>query len=376
MKRTPVNSLADLIRQPERVKEILRMLDALERLEVIVDGKRGAIRFSGGNAVVSLDETGISASPAPTPSGPTLHPETIIWRDRGIDAGGTFGDDSIDIADALIRAINAASFNDKIIYLLPFLGSNLAAARVPLRDRLNVGISTNNNFVEADFTEATGLQGNGTDKSLDILFAPDDVEDFTGLRAIGFGWWETNVVNALASDAYVMGSHDGSQNQVIFRSLITGGVWDFQAGYFSGPFVASNDRGRGHHYGQKLDSTNRKLFLDAAQEDSDTTSDNTALGSNHIALFAFRDTPANGGIREHYAGRCGVAYVTNGQLTDQEVADLDSILRTYLMDPTGRLADPTVTYDGGDSGDEFTDILDGGDAGDEFTTIFDGNPLP
>lgn len=376
MKRQPVNSLSDLIRNPQRVREILRMLDALEKLEVIVGGKRGAIRFSGGNAVVSLDNSGIATSPAPTPSGPTLHPETIIWRDRAIDAGGTFNADSIAIADALIRAVNAAPFNDKIIYLLPFLGGNLATARVPLRDRLNVGISTNFNFIEADFTEATGLQGDGVNKAIDILFAPDDVEQYTGLRAIGYGWWETNVLNALASNAYVMGSHDGSQNQVVFRSQVTGGVWDFQAGYFTGPVVSSASRGRGNHYAQKLSATDRKLFLDAAQEDSDATSDNTALGSQHIALFAFRDIPPNGGIREHYAGRCGVAYVTSGQLTDQEVADLDSLLRTYLMMPTGRLADPTVTFDGGDASSAFPDSLDGGDAADNFPTTYDGNPLP
>ena len=368
------NPLIDFLRSPDKLRRTLQRIQQLEKLEVIVGQQRGAIRFSRGNAVVSLNSGGIATTPAPTPSGPTLHPETIIWRDRAIDAGGTFNEDSIALADALIRAINAAGFNDKIIYLLPLLGGNLATARVPLRDRLNVGISDNYNFVDADFDEATGLQGNGTNKALDIKFAPDDVEAFTGSRSIGFGWWETNVVPTLASNAYIMGSFDAA-NQTIFRALNTQ-VLDFQSGDYLGLFVEYFPRGRAHYYGQRAAATDRKLYYAAVEVDTDSTSDGTALGAMHIAAFAFRDTPANGGIREHYAGRAGVIYVTNGLMTADEVAAFDALLRTFLLDPTGRLLDPTVTLDGGDASSAFPDSVDGGDAGDNFPTTFDGNPLP
>jgi hypothetical protein len=101
-------------------------------------------------------------------AGDSLDPETIVWRDRAIAAGGTFEADSITIADALIKAIKASTFNDKIKYLIPYLGGNLATARVPLRDSLNVGIAGNLNsaFVDGDFSQSTGLQGDGSTKAL------------------------------------------------------------------------------------------------------------------------------------------------------------------------------------------------------------------
>jgi hypothetical protein len=43
-----------------------------------------------------------------------------------------------------------------------------------------------------------------------------------------------------------------------------------------------------------------------------------------------------GGTTSYWKGRCGVAYLTDGTLTDQEVADFHAALRDYLLIPSGK----------------------------------------
>lgn len=366
-------SLRDALKHPEKFKEMLRMLETLQRLRVRSGGREGYIQFSQRDAVIVLGQTTGGGAP-PTPAD-ELHPETILWRDRIYAAGGCITDEHIEFADRFIRRLNALSINSKVVYLLPFIGCDLIAARVPLRDQLGVGIASNGNFVEADFDYNRGLKGDGVSKYLDILFAPDDVEEQLGaVRQIGYGWWDTKLQDTLSSNRYIMGSHDGSQHQTVMRAFQNGLV-DFQAGYFLGPTVAiTAARGRGHYYAQRASSTDRRGYSDGALNASETTSDSSAIGSQHIALFAFRDIPPNGGVREFYAGRCAVAYVTTGDLTDSDAATMHEFLEDYLIAPLGRMDSDALILDGGDAGDEYTDVLDGGDAGDEFPTIYTGQP--
>src|SRR5690606_9772595 len=99
--------------------------------------------------------------------GARFDPVVAKWANRVIAAGGTFEADSVNIALALHGNLQNKSFYTKIIYLMPFLGGNLAAARVPLIDRLNVGIATNVNFSDGDFSQSSGLTSNGANERLD-----------------------------------------------------------------------------------------------------------------------------------------------------------------------------------------------------------------
>lgn len=367
-------SLRDALKHPEKFKEMLRMLETLQRLRVRSGGREGYIQFSQRDAVIVLGQTTGGGAP-PTPAD-ELHPETILWRDRIYAAGGCITDEHIEFADRFIRRLNALSINSKVVYLLPFIGCDLIAARVPLRDQLGVGIATNGNsaFQEADFDYNRGLKGDGSSKYLDILFAPDDLEEQVGaVRRIGYGWWDTKLQDTLTTDDYIMGSFDGT-GQTIMRSFANGTV-DFQSGNYLGPFVACTaNRQKGHYYAQRTGNTSRYGYENGVLYATQTSSESGGISSQHIALFAFRDTPANGGVREFYAGRCACAYVTTGDLTDAEALAMHEFLEEYLIDPLGRMNDDALILDGGDAGDEYTDVLDGGDAGDEFPTIYTGAP--
>lgn len=372
MATSPINpnrkgrSLSDLIRNRKRLGDLIDKVEALERLEVQLDGQRGIVRFSGRNAVVTLGQAAIASTPVPVPV-ETLHPETIVWRDRAIAAGGTFNADSILTADTLIRAVNATSWNDKLIYLVPFLGGDLITARVPLRDRKAVGISTNLGFVDADYSEGTGLQGNGVDKALDIILTPAQVG-----QTIGFGWWETNPTATIGLDAYVMGSHDGNTDQTIIVAP-TADLFRFQSGDILSPNVEKSTRRSGFLYGQRSSDTLREIFFNGALIQQDTTPDSSLTGGMNIALFAFRDIPPNGGVRKFYAGGAACALVTDGTLTPQEVVELQTLLQTYNLDPVDRQP-PIDTLEAGAVANTNPDTFDAGNAGSSNPDTYDGNP--
>src|SRR5690606_24072140 len=106
---------------------------------------------------------------------PTLDPETVVWRDRITAAGAAVSEDSITLADNLIKAITATSWGAKIVYLLPFLGEGIAAAMVPLRDSFGVGAATNTDLVDADFSEGAGIRGDGSTKRLTVPLKPSQL---------------------------------------------------------------------------------------------------------------------------------------------------------------------------------------------------------
>ena len=150
---------------------------------------------------------------------------------------------------------------------------------------------------------------------------------------------------------------------------------DFQSGDYLGPFVnCTTAKAKGHWYAQRASSTDRKGYVDGVLFDTDTTAEAGGISSQHIALFAFRDTPANGGVREFYAGRSAVAYVTTGDLTDAEALAFHTLLQTYLITPLGRMLDDNLPLDGGAAANEYTDAIDGGAAANEYTTIYTGQP--
>jgi hypothetical protein len=84
--------------------------------------------------------------------------------------------------DRFCRSIDGAGIRDRFFRLNLFCGTGLSAALVPLyRGQSASGTQfggttdTNNNFVSGDYSEASGLKGNGSTKSLLTGVLPGDV---------------------------------------------------------------------------------------------------------------------------------------------------------------------------------------------------------
>lgn len=257
----------------------------------------------------------------------TLFNETLLWANRVQTAGGSFEANSVAIANNLVRRIKNASFGAKVVYLLPLLGRGIGAARVPLIDVLNVGAATNTAFVDGDFSQSTGLQGNGSSKYLDTLIKLTQIG--TSSNA-GLGYWENNI--SFGANNEPIGCYDNSDSNrycidlrnTPFRVMRYGNPSNF-AGDSVTPINA-------HYYAQRVSATNRTLYVNAISIGTNATND-SASGAGDKTIYI---VGVHNSLAQAWPGRCAVAYLTDGSLTDPEIADFDTTLRNYLLGPTGK----------------------------------------
>lgn len=263
-----------------------------------------------------------------------LEPETIIWRDGIISAGGAFEADSIAIADALVKQMKTRSYFSKIKYLNPFLGSGIIAPMMPLIDVPGVGIGTNvgGNFVGADFSQATGLTSDGSTKILDTKIL---LSSLGGTDSGGFGWIEDAYTSA--GNSGMMGCTQSTGDYRFILGAVAAGaflLWGFPVignAYVQEPATTHVSS---RLYGQRLSSTDRGIFVNGTR----TGTDNTATGALSLpalSVHLFGQVGA-GPTYEYYDDRCHGAYITDGQFTDGEVTDCDDDLVDFLLTPTGR----------------------------------------
>jgi hypothetical protein len=249
------------------------------------------------------------------------------WADAVRAAGGGFESNSLAIASRLAQVLQGRSYYPKIKYLLPMLGVGINAARVPLIDMLGVGAATNTNFVDADFSQSTGLQGNGTTKYLNSLILPSQLGTTNNG---GLGYWELlfatgglgpmGCANNASTNSYEIGLRDTSR---LFR-------WGSTSNTASQASVPVN----GHYYGQRSASNSRTLSLNGIQIGSNTTNDATS-GANERAIYIVGANWPSPEIPSDNS-RCGVAYMTDGTLTAADIVDLNGVLLNNLMIPTGK----------------------------------------
>lgn len=315
---------ADLL-NPARMADLERaveLMNAFQNLKLIIR--------SGGQSVVSAIQISGQTATLSAKVNIGLDPETVVWIARAREANGTFGPFSIQWANSLIIAIKATSYNSKIKYLLPFLGSNLATARVPLRDSLGVGIAANTGFVDADFNESRGLQGNGSSKILSSLVRPSQLGSSTNG---GIGWWENNI--NLTGNVEPMGCYGnggGGQERFVLdiRSSFTRFVWSLSA---NGAAIATAGM-NAHYYGQRSAPNVRQFFTNGTILALNTTVDAGAgAADNPIGIVGSYEGVAGAAC---WPGRGACAYMTDGTMTIAEVTAFNSLLQAKLISPTGR----------------------------------------
>ena len=74
--------------------------------------------------------------------------------------------------DRVMQLARGNAFVDELDYVLPLVGKDLTAARVPLRNQIGDDIAANTSFVSGDYDEADGLDG-GSGKYLTPGIVPN-----------------------------------------------------------------------------------------------------------------------------------------------------------------------------------------------------------
>lgn len=105
-------------------------------------------------------------------SGGGIDATTLDWAARVAAAGGTVSGKTLAAVGVFVRSAQSAGYWDKINRINLFCGDSLTAALVPLKIGGGGSTDTNVNFVAGDYTEATGLTGNGTTKYLRTGLVP------------------------------------------------------------------------------------------------------------------------------------------------------------------------------------------------------------
>lgn len=97
--------------------------------------------------------------------------DALAWRARVNAAGGSVSQATYRAVVKFSRSCKAAGIWDKLNRVNLFCGDQLTAALVPLKVGNGSATDTNVNFVSGDYTEATGITGNGSSKYLTTAVA-------------------------------------------------------------------------------------------------------------------------------------------------------------------------------------------------------------
>lgn len=137
------------------------------------------------------------------------------WINRVYANGGTVSTSTANAVNTFCNSIDSAGIRSRFYRLNLFCGTGLASALVPLYRGQSLGgtqfgnaTDTNNNFVAADYTETSGLIGNGSSKTLDTGLP----QNFANGRHFGL------VPHTLATSAfrYYMGAKAAGNNNSLW----------------------------------------------------------------------------------------------------------------------------------------------------------------
>jgi hypothetical protein len=259
--------------------------------------------------------------------------ETNLWITRATAAGASPLTATTDKLNDLSVALAAASYSSKIKWLAPFFGATIAEAFIPLRDTLNVGAMSNlgsSPFTNSDVGMTKGVE-NPTEKNayLNTNILPSALT--SGGANCGMGFWERNI--GFGTNVEPIGCYDTSNTEryvIDLRSTLQRFRYGAPTGSQAGPSTTASN---GHYYGQRSSATLRKIYKDGTDLGANGTSSDTAGGSNTQNIFVMG---CNAGTDTPWKGRCAVAYLTDGSLSDADVAALHTLLDTYVITATGR----------------------------------------
>lgn len=192
--------------------------------------------------------------------------------------GGTQSAATKAAVNAFVVSAKANGYWDKLTRINLFCGDNLAACLVPLKVGGGSATDTNNNFVAGDYSEATGLTGNGTTKYLN-----------TGLLGTALTANDTHVAvynrtGGSVGGGVSLGAWSSSGQLLHLLAIYTDGScyssqYDTGSGAVS---VASTTAG--FYVGSRLSATDHKLFRNGSSIASNATGGGTRPA---VAFFVF-----------------------------------------------------------------------------------------
>jgi hypothetical protein len=137
-----------------------------------------------------------------------LDPDTTAYLANITAAGGTISANSLDAVDRLVKGLKADGLWPLLHEIYTFSG-DFAAALVKLKTITGQNTLTNHNFVSGDYSEASGLTGNGSSKYLQTGYIPST---YATLNSTSIGAW--NPGNTTSSPSFAFACQNDSANRL------------------------------------------------------------------------------------------------------------------------------------------------------------------
>ena len=254
------------------------------------------------------------------------------WVSRVTAAGGSVSSGTQAAVLTFCQSIYSAGLRSSFLRLNLFCGSNLAASLVPLFRASSysgavVGNAsdTNVNFVSGDYSESTGLKGNGSSKYLNTGVTPLLLPDRTSFHLAGSGAeFSTNT-----NTATLVGTWDGTAAGLytLESSILVSSSYfaAFRSGTTSSyPSVASSAT-ESHLVGTRTTRNAAALYRGGSSVSTNTTAVSPSITTRNFLVFA---SSTSTGVSNYSPARM-TSYSIGGGLTAAQVSAYSTALIAF-----------------------------------------------
>ena len=256
-------------------------------------------------------------------AGASFDPDAIIYRNAVIAAGSSITDSNFSAVNNLIVGLKNQSLWTLIDQLFLLAGtSSIAGALVKAKGS---GTATNVNFVNGDYSQTTGLVGNGTSKYINTGRAANTLSNTSQHVFVSGTGFETS------GDRPFGGAFTGTAASlfVLDSSVATTSNRSYRSGNFAvGTFPVYSPAGvtSGSVCGTRRSSTDAEIYENGVSKNSNAISVTPSFPAINIFLYALNSsgTPA-----AYTASRLNMVSIGAGLTTAQALA-LHNLRTTYL----------------------------------------------
>lgn len=255
------------------------------------------------------------------------------WVGRVVAAGGTVSSGTQSAALTFLQAIYAANLRGVFLRLNLFAGDSLTAALIPLFRASSYGapvvgnaLDTNINFVSGDYSESTGLKGNGSSKYLSTGVTTESLPIAISVHLAASG---TSISTSGA--ATLVGSFDGTAASLCsMESSITvsgSSRTAFRSGTFTdGQFPVVTPSGtESHVVGTRTSATAAALYRGGSSVATSTTRTVASVSARSLHVFA----SSNGASVSNYNAARLTSYSIGSGLTAAQVSAYSTALIAF-----------------------------------------------
>jgi hypothetical protein len=252
--------------------------------------------------------------------GSSTDADAAAWASAVTANSGTYSAATLSAVSAFCVSAKASGYWDKLNRINLFCGDQLAAALVPLKAGGGNATDTNVNFVSGDYTEATGITGNGTTKYLNTgLVANTLTANSTHLAVY-------NRAGAVTGGNRSIGCNDAATNMFgLYAPFSDGNMYSDQySGAAGGRVSGAVSAPYGLMVGSRVSATDHKTYKAGSQVATQATSAGTLQA---LAIYVFATN--NNGTAGNFVAQPLAAYSIGAGLTSADVTAYNTHMEAF-----------------------------------------------